>query len=118
MEVFVAFGDAPAFEEAPYDGGEGEAVALSLEGFEFVVGFSELAEEVGDVLDALVVFFVVGSDICLVVDVAVAEGDGDEAGAEFVQAFVLWKFWAFEAATLFKVGDSADLCDVGLDFRK
>ena len=59
MEVFVAFGDAPVFEESADDGGDGEAFALALEFFGFVVGVTELSEECSDVVNSVVVFFVV-----------------------------------------------------------
>ena len=49
------------------------------------------------------------------VDVAVAEGDGDEAGTEFFELVIFRKAGMFDAAFLFEVADAADLGDVGFD---
>lgn len=50
------------------------------------------------------------------VDVAVTEGDGDEACTEFFELVIFGKAGVFDAAFLFEVADAPDLCDIGFDF--
>ena len=46
---------------------------------------------------------------------AVAEGYGDEASAEFVELVTLGEVWVVDATTLFGVADAADLGDMRFD---
>ncbi len=49
------------------------------------------------------------------VNVAVAEGDGDESCAEFVELVTFGEVGVVDAAAVFGVADAADVGDVGFD---
>ncbi len=116
--MFVAFGDAPVFKEPTYYGCDGEALAFSFKFFSFVVSFTKFSEECSYVFNSIFVFFMVGEDVGVFVDMAVAEGDGYKLCTDFVEFFAYRELRVLDAAAFFVVDDASDLDDMGFNCIK